>query len=1123
MNSLPDFAIRHRTIVITIVILLVIWGVFSFLTMPRREDPEFTIMTCVVTTRWDGASAEKVEQLVTDPLEEVLDGIEEVDVLRSTSTNGQSTIYVDLDESLSPSVVDQVWDKVRARVKNVEMPESHIVPIVNDEFGDTSVILFAVYQQPLPGHAEVDPQHAYSPRELDVFSDRVRDALRLLPGVAKVQRFGVQEEAIYLETDAGAWSQLNLTSPQLRFLAASRNIIESGGTIDTADGRFFVQPGGELNAVDEINSIVAGLARSEDNSNQVYLQDLGITVRRGYRDPPQLICRYGDTSLSQPAVVISVTMKSGANIIDICTSAKACVNELQNVRQELPSDIGLTAVSDQSESVNARVQGVILNVVEAILIVVLVVYLVVGFRTAAVMAANIPFVVLASIAIIPLFNVQLEQMSLASMIIALGLLVDNAVQVCDQSRTNQIAGMKPIEATVTGAKILAVPMLNGTLTTIAAFVPMVIAIEGGKREFIYSLPVTLSVMLGISWLLAMTFCVILAAAFIRPPKDPTRPSAPLPKLAHWITNRLRRKRKLPAGATAAASAGVAYRVYGHLAGIALRHKFVSVAAAAGLLLLATRLPISTEFFPQNERDQFVVEVWLPENSSIAQTDHAAREVENIIQKLSPTTDKNGNAIQRLRTMRTLVGGGGSRWYLSWAPQPPKPNYAEILVRTTHGKFTHEYAQRVREIAVKGDPTLGLTAVPGVRVTPIELQLGPPADPVTLRVMGSGFADIRQLRSAANQVKRIIAQQPETWSVHDAWGVDGYQLQVEVDEDRANRAGVTNTQVATTLNAYFSGLYLTTFREGEHQVPVYFRLRPEGRQSPGEIRNAFVEGNLGKVPLESIASFDTRWEPAVIERRDMNRTIEVRARVEPGVSGNDVVASIMKSNEMEQLRAGLPAGFGVEIGGALEESMEATGMMMRAFAMSFVAILLLLVIQFNSVAKTLIIIATLPLALIGALGGLWLTNNPLGFMPQLGILSLFGIVLNTGIIFIEFADIVIRRKAEQSDQSGPIAGLTHAEFRQCLIDAGKQRLLPIFLTTATTVGGLLPLALGGGPLWVGMAWLMIFGLLVATILTLFVIPALYAITVETIHVQPINLTNAVDAEQSNLPETVGQSA
>lgn len=1104
MNILPEFAIRYRTIVFTVVGLLVIWGIVSFQTMPRREDPEFTIMTCVVTTPWPGVSAEKVEELITDPLEEVLDGIEEVDVLRSTSINGLSTIFVDLYDNVSPAHVDQVWDQVRACVRNVEMPEENITPIVTDDFGDTSVILFAIYQKPLPGQTEIEPHRIYTDRDLDLYSERVRDALRLLDGVAKVQRFGVREEAIYIETDAGTWSQLQLTTGDLKDLISDRNIIEAGGLLDTGDGRFYVKPGGKLDVVNEINTLVADLSSSDKGSNQVYLNDLGLNVRRAYQDPPSLICRYSDPETSQSAVIVAVTMKSGSNIIDICNASKARLEEMQHQTYELPPDLGLVPISDQSESVNNRIHEVIINVIEAVIIVVVVVYLVVGFRTATVMAANIPFVTLIAVGVITLFGVQLEQMSLASMIISLGLLVDNAVQICDQSRTNQIEGMGPIEASVSGARMLAAPMLNGTLTTIASFVPMVIFFEGGNREFIYSLPVTLSVMLAVSWVLAMTFCVILAAMFIRPPKSKDQPSAPLVRCFYWFKGLFRRKRPADEFTWKSENQHYISRIYGVLVSQAIKHKFLTLGVSIGLFFLALKLPVSTEFFPQGERDQFVVGVWLPENVSIEQTNQAARQVEELLRKLSPTTDEAGNQIERLRAMRTLVGGGGSRWYLSWNPESRKANYAEILIRTSDPKLTHDFAQQVRQVALTGDANLGIEPLPGIRVVPMEMMLGPPAAPVALRITGNGFADLHKLREVAGQVEKLIRDQPETWNTHDSWGADGYQLQVNVDADRASLAGVSNAQIASTLNTYYSGKQLTMFREGDYSVPVYFRLIPEGRKSVSTIESAYIEGRNGKVPIKSVAAFEYGWEPAVIERRDMNRTIEVSARVEPGASGNDIVSRIMSSDEFRQIEANLPNGFRIEIGGALEESMQASGMMLKAFGMSFVTILLLLVIQFNSISKSIMIIFTLPLALIGALLGLYLTSNPLGFMPQLGILSLFGIVLNTAIIFMEFADYQIASRSKASNGRGPIVGLTRDEFRDCLAEAGKQRLLPIFLTTATTVGGLLPLALAGGPLWVGMAWLMIVGLLMATLLTLFVIPALYAIIVENFRISPLSV-------------------
>ena len=381
-------------------------------------------------------------------------------------------------------------------------------------------------------------------------------------------------------------------------------------------------------------------------------------------------------------------------------------------------------------------------------------------------------------------------------------------------------------------------------------------------------------------------------------------------------------------------------------------------------------------------------------------------------------------------------------------------------------------------------------------------LGPGADPVEIRVSGTGFADMKTLRQFAERVKDMVRNAPGTWDVNDSWGISGFQMHVDVDEDKANVAGVTNAQIAQTLNAYFSGHHLTTFREGDHLVPTYLRLTPEERGSLYGLDTAFVEGLNGKVPLDSVAEVIPRWDPAVIERRDLNRVIDVRAQVDPGVSGNDVVLAIMASDEMKQLQQELPSGFWVEVGGMLEESQDSAEQLSLSLGISVLSIVVLLVIQYNGWAKPAIILATLPLALIGALPGLWITSNPLGFMPQLGILALFGIVLNTGIIFIEFADMLIRDASEKSDGTGPICGLTVAQFRGCLVEACKQRLLPIFLTAATTIGGLLPLAISGGPLWEGMAWCMIFGLMVATLLTLLVVPALYAVFVEHLHVDPL---------------------
>ncbi|OYP34924.1 efflux RND transporter permease subunit [Rhodopirellula sp. MGV] len=1106
--NLPQLAVRYRPIVLSTTLLLMAWGAITYFTIPRREDPEFTIRVCVISTQWPGAPAEKVEELITDKIEQQVISIEEVDHIRSTTVTGQSTIFVELDDRVPPAKIQAVWDKVRNRVDTISMPEESIKPFVNDEFGDTAVLVLAIHQVPVHGRTDVRPEDRYSLRQLERFAEDIQDDLRLLPGIAKVDMFGVREEAIFIETDLGNWSQLNLTTEQLERLANDRNIIQPGGEIDTSAGHFSVKPAGEFNAINEINQI-ASVVKTDEGGNSVYLTDLGLSVRRAYEDPARYYCRFGDPHGSSPAVTLGITMKSGSNIIEICDSVKNRIVELSDIEKRLPPDLAITPVSDQSENVSAKIGEVVLNVVEAVLIVVVVVFLVVGFRTSFVMAANIPIVVLMSIGFISLFGVQLEQISLAALIISLGLLVDNAVQVCDQARTNQIAGMEPFQAAIEGANTLAIPMLVGTLTTMAAFVPMLISLEGGGKEYVYSLPVTVSTTLALSWVLAMSLCVILAGLFIRAPKQDT-PASPLVRLALAISSRLPFTRQhsssaSPENRTSTASGNFLFKFYEQTGMLALRFKWSTLLATFLLLGFIMSLPVSSEFFPDANRDQFAIKVHLPENATIEQSNEITQQVEAVVRKLSPVrpgeTTYDGKT-QRLRAMRTLVGGGGSRWHLAWAPEPPSRNFAEILVRTTDGRFTSDFAHRLRQVCERGDAEMGIDPIAGARVVPVKLALGPPADPLVFRVIGSGFADPALLQQAADRLKKIVNEQPETWNVHDSWGVDGYQVLVNVEKDRATLAGVTNAQVAKTLNSYYSGLRLTTFREGDHQVPIYFKLRPDETHSIRELQESFVEGDNGKIPLSSLADFKFSWEPARIERRDMNRVIKVSAQMEPGVTGNDVVNRVLHLDEFKRLEASLPVGFHIETGGSYEESQEAGGQMMKSFGISFLLIVMCLIVQYNGWSKPMLILATLPMALAGAWLGLFVSSNSLGFMPQLGILALFGIVLNTAIIFIEFADILLSERAANSDGTGPIAGISREEFRSTLLEAGKQRMLPIFLTTATTVGGLIPLALSGGPLWAGLAWCMIAGLLLTTFLTLYLIPVLYAIFVESFRIKPL---------------------
>ena len=1118
--SLSAFSLKYKAIIIALVALLMLWGTLSYLTMPRREDPEYTVRTCQVLTNWPGTSAEKIEELITAPIEEEVNTLDGIRWVRSETSMGRSAVYVELDRPTPGAAVEQMWDKVRSRVKRVPMPEPDIKPVVIDDFGDVNIMIMALYQVPLPGEGIIKSENRYTHRELDIFSERLKDEVKLLTGVAKVVRTGVQEEALYIETDLGTWTQLSLTTSQLEELVSRRNVVAPGGTIDTDVGRFTVKPSGDIDATRELNSIIVGTIGEEEARAPVYLDDLDLKVVRAYQDPPQVITRYGDPHTSETCIIVAFAMKKGANIVDVCAEAKKVVHKLSIEQKVLPPDIAVSYVTDQSETVTRKISDFIANVVGAVVIVVLVVYLMVGLRSAVVMGANIPLVIIGSLAIITVFGVQMEQISLAAMIIALGMLVDNAVQICDQTRRLQSEGMSNFDAALKGANQLSFPILIATGTTIAAFYPMLIGLQGSTYEYIYSLPVTLTVTLAFSYILAMTFCVLLAYWFIRPPKDPNQSMSPVIQLAQWL------KRKIGKGHNKVANEHVNDKkkswfsdLYPNIARICIKARFVVLAVSFGLLFIVMMLPVGSEFFPQDMRDQFAVEVWLPEGSNIQQTDDVTKKVEEIIRKLSSYTDKEGNSSQRLSCMTSVVGKGCDRWYLGRNPESARPNYAEIIVKTTSGLVTSDYVKEVRRVSREGYPNLGIGPVTGARIIPRELVMGPSVDaPIGIRIfgprLGIGFADLTVMREQADRLNVLLRKQPGTWDNYDTWGSSAYLLHIDVDEDKANLAGVTNLGLAQTLNAYFSGHYITTFREGDHLVPVYLRLPHEQRGSIDELRSAYVEGKYGKVPLDSIAEIQPRWKPARIDRRFLQRVIEVRARVEPGYRANDIVMGLLESDEFEQWKTNLPPGYWWEAGGELFESKQAKSELSLSLGISLLMIVLLLIIQYNGFAKPVIILTTLPLALIGSFLGLYVTGNALGFMPQLGLLALFGIVVNTAIIFIEFADILIKEKIEDCDGSGPIMGMSIQEFRECLVQAGQVRLLPIAMTTLTTIGGLLPLALAGGPLWEGMAWLMIFGLMVATILTLIVVPSLYAIFVENFKIKPVRM-----AVQKTLPDPI----
>jgi multidrug efflux pump subunit AcrB len=1023
-------------VVYAALIIVMVVGSLTFVTMSRREDPEILIRTAVVTTQWPGAPTKKVEELISDPLEKRLMELEEVDEIETENLVGVSIIKVTVEDQYVD--LDPIWTRLRNKVDEVAptLPAGSRPPLVNSDFGDVYALVLALRQVPLDGEDEI--RQPYSYRQLEVIAEDLRDQLKKLNTVARVDFYGVQDEVIYLDVDSGAWSQLGLTSDSLAGLLDSRNIVEPGGSLDSAGGRYPVVPSGEFESVGQIASVPIGVSKA---GIPIRLGDAPLSIERRYEDPPRRLARFA-TAEEQPerSIYMMLTMKGGRNVVQMGEDVDALLTRLQTT--QLPPDIRLTRVNDLPRQVDGLIKDFVTNLWQAIVIVLVVALLMMGWRPALVMAAAVPLSMVAAIAVVAQLGVELEQFSIASLIIAMGMVVDNAIVVSDNTVRLLNEGRSRFDAAVEGASELAIPVLTSTLTTVAAFLPLAF-MAGSSGEYMRSLPVVVSVTLLCSYLVAMCVTPLLCTILLKPDLKAAESSgggdSGYERLVHWCLN----------------------------------HKAPTLLTAGAAFLLSLQLVplIGSQFFPAGLRDQMFIDIWLPEGSPISATDAVAQQVQDLVLE-TRMRDLDGEQVDGLANVVGFVGGGAPRLMLTMEGEQTYPNYAFILVNTSNPLLSGDWVNELREKA---------QAIPGARIDVARFQLGPPVKyPVEVRLIGDDDTVLREAGEVAMAVLRGI---PGMSSVSTDWGNSGYQVEVEINSEQANLAGVSNRDVAKSLNALISGATLTTYREGDHQVRVVLRLRGGQRHSLDDLSGLYVTGKNGKVPLSTLASVNVSWQPSRISRVDNRRALTVRGKVKPGVLSNDVTAQALPG--IQEIVDALPAGYALDVRGEAYETSKSQSKITKAFGIAFMLIILVLVTQYNSFAKPIVILITVPLALIGALIGLFVTGWPLGFMPSLGIVSLAGVVINNAIVLIDFVET-------------RIAG--GAPLRPAVAEAGKLRMKPIVLTTLTTVGGMLPLALFAGPMWAGMAWAVIFGLALSTALTLLVIPTVYVTFVENLGVK-----------------------
>ena len=1139
--NLPQFALRHKPIVLGIALLLFFAGLNTFMNAPRREDPEFQIREATVTTEWPGASARQVEALITDKVEKAAANIKQVRRVQSRSYYGRSVVQVSTLSDIEDTAA--VWTKLRAEMKLLEpeLPQTALSPEVDDNFGDTAALVLAIYQDPTKA-----AEQPYTRRQMEIFAKRLRDRLmdlrpmvarsdgRMVPittdpaYVARLDLYGVQPEVIYLETDAVLWSQLQIKSDLLQRILSERNVIAPAGILDTRDYRINSRISGNFDAVREINSVVVDrIAVDEDRRNAgqtpspdqpafdlpVNLSDLNIAVKRGYQDPPSSIVRFGNPEYSVPAIVLSFTMKPGQNISWLGESVDWILETANDTF--LPPDIRVAKVSDPPRFVEKKISEVVANLMEAIFLVLLILTLLAGWRIAVVTAFSVPLISLTALALMRIWNVEIEQISLAALIVSLGLLVDNAIVTCENSGRLLAQGVAREEAVTEGCNMVSTSLLWSSLTTISVFIPMAFALPGDIGEYVYSLPVVVTLTLLVSWLCAMTLTPILNYYILKPSSG-----LPIVNLYRWVAAKLGLGKSKPSAADAAPKSGL----FMTLSGLAIRFRLPTIAGAFALLFASLMLPVAPSFFPDSDRPQFVVDIWLPETASIFRTDAVTREVEAQIRRLSRMTwqdgawveavDEEGNPFERLGTMAVYVGDGGPRFYTGTDPKPAAAHYALIVVNATDPEGVHDFVADIRRaawtgIGQPGDPDF-VPPVKGARVVPQPLVMGTPVpSPIQLRLSGPRLADEAVLRHFGLRLTNYLKDTGMAWDVHDSWGVYGLQLNVDVNAVDANLSGITNNTIARTLNAYYSGLLLTRYREGDREIPVMLRLPKEQRQSLEVVDGAFVEGYDRKVPLNAIADFEIAYEPTLLTRYQRERSIWIQAQPEPGIQAREVVAAL--EPKVRALEQEMPPGYHIQNGGIDEEALRGERANNVSLGIGMALVILCLVLQYNSAVKPLLILLTVPLSIIGGMLGLWLRGIPMGFMETLGFLALFGTVLNAAILLIDFTQQLLQEKLANKEGLAPegeraFCGLTREAFRATLLEASRVRLLPIFMTTATTVAGLTSLMFGGGPLFKGLATVFATGLIVGSTITLFVLPALIALFVENFR---FPLVRAVD--------------
>ena len=996
--NLSDWALRHKSFVIYLMIVSALAGLYAYDRLGREEDPPFTIKTMVVRTLWQGATTGDTLQQVTDRIEKKLEELPFLDFVRSYTKPGDSLVYVNLKDSTPAKKVPDLWYQVRKKIGDIrhQLPEGISGPFFNDEFGDTYSMVYAFTSD------------GFSMRDLRDQLETVRSELLEVANVAKVDFIGAQDEKIYLEFSTKQMAALGIDAATLSDTLVAQNAIVPSGTIDSGAERISVRVSGSFNSEASLRDI-----NLKSGERFYKLSDIA-TIRRGYVDPPQPMYRHN----GRPALGLAVSMTAGGDVLAL---GKALEEKSREIVSNLPIGVDMHLVANQPHVVDEAVGEFTKTLWEAIAIVLAVSFIALGWRPGIVVAIAIPLVLAITFAVMMYFEISLQRISLGALIIALGLLVDDAMIAVEMMMSRLEAGDDKVTAATYTYTSTAFPMLTGTLVTIAGFVPVGFA-KSGAGEYTFTLFAVVGIALVVSWLVAVLFTP-LTGIYILP--DKMKPH----HVAHGGSR------------------------FARLLDRALRMKFIVIGVTAALfaLSLVGMGFVQQQFFPASDRPELLINVTLPQGASLNATQETVDRIEAILK-----------ADADIDYWTFYIGQGAVRFYLPLDAQLANSFFAQAVVVTKGFKQRPQVQKRLEQAVSSGfeNALIRISA----------LELGPPVGwPLKFRVSGDDPATVREQALAFAE---LMGADPSVVNINFDWSELSKAVKVDIDQDRARTVGLTSRQIASNINSVLSGSTITQVRDHTYLVDVVARAVESERANLETLRHLrLATPSGGMVPLAQVASLSYQLEPPLIWRRKRQPTITVQADVSPGTEAITVVKRMLP--KLAEFQSRLPAGYGVAAGGTIEDSAKAQGSIFAVFPLMVFLMVTILMVQLMSFQRLLLVLLTAPLALIGVAAALLLFNTPMGFVAILGVISLTGMVIRNSVILIVQID--------QHIASGEPPW-------SAVISATEHRLRPILLTAAAAILGMLPIA--PTVFWGPMAYAVIGGLFVATMLTLVFLPALY---------------------------------